>query len=92
MEQSPSSEANRFSASHEIPRMIWKPKFPYRSYKCLPPVPILGTFTPFPIKILKKNVVFSLIGVVRLGEYNTIQTQTRNANLTSAPIRCKIVH
>jgi len=70
MEQSPSSEANRFSASQEIPRMLWKPKVPYRSYKCPPPVPILDTFTHFPIKIIKK-CVFSLSGVVRLGECNT---------------------
>jgi hypothetical protein len=26
MEHSPSSEVNRFSASHEIPRILWNPK------------------------------------------------------------------
>jgi hypothetical protein len=41
MEQNPSSEANRFAASQEIPRIFWNPKADYCIHKCPPPVSVL---------------------------------------------------
>jgi len=43
MEQSPSREADRFSANQEIPRISWNTNVPYSIHTCPPPVPILST-------------------------------------------------
>ena len=46
MVQSPSSAANRFAASQEIPRISRNPKVHYRTHKRTPTVPVLGQPNP----------------------------------------------
>ena len=46
MEQTPFWEVNRFTASQEIPRILWNPKIHYRIHKRPPLVPTLRQGNP----------------------------------------------
>ena len=46
MKQSPSWEANRFSASQEIPNILWNAKVHYRIHKSRRHVPTLSQLDP----------------------------------------------
>ena len=70
MEQSHFWQANNFSASQEIPRILWNPKVHYRIHKCPPTFPILSQLDPVhdPSSHFKSAVLF-------IGRFCIFQTE-----------------
>jgi len=63
MEQSLSWEANSFSASQEIPHILWNPKVYYHNHKRLPTVPVPHQINPVcacPSHVLKIHFIIIL--------------------------------
>ena len=61
VEQSPSLESKRFTASQGITRILWNPKANYSIHKCLPTFPILYQIDPVhaPTSNFLKNLLSS---------------------------------
>ena len=67
MERSHFWEANRFSASQEISRIVWNPKIRYCIHKRPPPVPILSQLDPVHISISHLLKIHLTSSNLRLG-------------------------
>jgi hypothetical protein len=54
-------EFSRFSASPEIPHILWNPKVHYHIHRCPPPVPNLSQIYPFHALIPLLKIHFNII-------------------------------
>jgi hypothetical protein len=70
MEQSRSSEANRFAASQEIPRILWNLKVYYRIHKCPPNIARLQSEEAHASKVKKQKSSLCCIYYTASGGWN----------------------
>ena len=103
MDQSPSWEANRFSASWEYPNILWNPKVHYHIHKCPLPVPILSQLDPVqtPLSLFLKihlNIILSSMPgsskwslSLRFLHHNTVYTYPPPCVLNAQPISFSIL-
>jgi hypothetical protein len=62
MQKSLSWEASWFSASQEIPHVLWNPAVHYRIHKCPPPVPVLSQIIP--VHVYTSHFLKILINII----------------------------
>jgi hypothetical protein len=91
MEQSPSWEANRFSASQELLSMLWNPKIYYHIQKCPPSVPILSQLHPIhtPTSHFWRSILL-LSSHLRLGLTNCLFSSDLPTKPPYTPLHCPI--
>jgi len=80
MVQSP-WEANWFAASQKITRILWSPKFHYRTHKPSSPVSILGQ--PNPVHIPTSHLLEIVIYTDTLNIYNNMDILRRSVSARS---------
>jgi len=89
MEQSPSWEADSFSASEEIPPILWNPKIEYLIHKCLSPVPILSQLDPVhaqPSYFLKILLNVILPSTPRSSEWSLSHSSPQQNPVCASPL------
>jgi len=83
MEQRPSWEANRFSATQEIPRILWNPKVRYRIHNGLSPVLNLSHSNPvhaFHVPLLQDTFYIILPSMLRSSKWSlSLRSPHQNA-------------
>ena len=89
-QQSPFWDANRFSASQEIPRILWNPKVHCRIHKCplrafiLIPINLVHAPIPLPDKV-HFNIILSCVGLPGSFSLSQISPPKSCTHLSSPP-------